>query len=124
MRTSTPSPNSITTLRRRHPDKQQVVQQQQPPSGPGPEDATFTRSEEAEERFKRLVAAYHLLLRTVRQGHDGVACRADGSQEADELATGAPAVVDEEDMMEAVSADLLLREASRMHLSDFDMMFL
>ncbi|PNW74039.1 hypothetical protein CHLRE_13g582900v5 [Chlamydomonas reinhardtii] len=108
--------------------------------------------EAAEERFKRLAAAYHLLLRAadgaaallLAPGHDGVgvgttgdgggaAASRDGGY-GDQVPSfghdgfgpggcGLDVDLDDEALADALSADLLL-EARRLRLSDFDMVFL
>ncbi|KAG2497155.1 hypothetical protein HYH03_004745 [Edaphochlamys debaryana] len=134
-----------------HPDKQRT----QPQQGPGPLaegeaqqplDADAQGPLEAEERFKRLAAAYHLLLRAASafpaatptgpdgpqgpgapwtasagapQGPFGAGFEAAGAgPQAQGQAWGDDALAD------AVSVDLLLQEAARMRLSEFDMLFL
>ncbi|KAG2443554.1 hypothetical protein HXX76_001906 [Chlamydomonas incerta] len=112
----------------------------QPASQPGSQPLS---REAAEERFKRLAAAYHLLLRAADRaaalqatgsgagGAGGAAAGAaarnagDGGfgDQAQAQGPGMDVDLDDEALADALSADLLL-EARRLRLSDFDMVFL
>ncbi|KXZ47330.1 hypothetical protein GPECTOR_36g55 [Gonium pectorale] len=89
--------------------------------------ATGSAGVAAEEHFKRVAAAYHMLLHVA----DGNAGALPGPAAAASWAHGAAsgagaaaeAAVDDEQLADLVSADLLL-EASRLRLSEFDLIFL
>ncbi|GLI61819.1 hypothetical protein VaNZ11_004328 [Volvox africanus] len=86
-------------------------------------DPTYRTQAQVEEHFKQLASAYQVLLQAAASSPD-VTADGDSYFKAGGSGSAVPGKSEEEKLLDELSAELVLLEAYKLRLSDFDMVFL
>ncbi|GIL75665.1 hypothetical protein Vretimale_15216 [Volvox reticuliferus] len=94
----------------------------------GLQEPSYRTQAQVAEHFKLLVSAYQVLLKAAASSAgakcEGVRTGGDSCFEASGSGSAVPGKSEEEQLLDELSAELLLLEAYKLRLSDFDMVFL